>query len=99
MLKATERRFIHMEDLRALCIKRNWMTLSNADQYDKFLCRWGQVENLDPSKILSMAREVFNLSEVDEVYGEDYTIEEILSAVMFDIADGCTSTFSVAYYQ
>ena len=99
MLKATERRFIHMEDLRALCIKRNWMTLSNADQYDKFLCRWAQVENLDPSKILSMAREVFNLSEVDEVYGEDYTIEEILSAIMFDIADGCTSTFSVAYYQ
>ena len=95
-MKVKATRFMRMDDLRNLCIRNDWMTKMNNDQYSEFLTMYGNGDNLADNTILTMAMVVAKFSDFKK-YGYDPIDNriEILESVMFEIANTAHTTYEL----
>jgi hypothetical protein len=73
-MKYTETRILHASDLRTLCIRENWYTLGDNDEYDALMCKTF-CPNLTTEVIADIAQDIKDHSEAD------MEIPEIMYAV------------------
>lgn len=73
-MKYTETRILHASDLRTLCIRENWYTLGDSDEYDTLMCKTF-CENLTTEVIADIAQDIKDHSDTD------MEIPEIMYAV------------------
>ena len=73
-MKYTETRILYASDLRTLCIRENWYTLGDNDEYDTLMCKTF-CPNLTTDVIADIAQDIKNHSETDT------EIPEIMYAV------------------
>lgn len=74
-----EIRKIHASSLRALCIRQNWYTAGDNDEYSHLLYDLaGNKENLSTADIIEIAADIMEHSDMSA----DYTIE----SVAFEVA-------------
>lgn len=73
-MKYTETRTLHASDLRTLCIRENWYTLGDNDEYDTLMCKTF-CQNLTTEIIADIAQDIKDHSETD------MEIPEIMYAV------------------
>lgn len=73
-MKYTETRILHASDLRTLCIRENWYTLGDNDEYDALMCKTF-CPNLTTEVIADIAQDIKDHSETD------MEIPEIMYAV------------------
>ena len=84
-MKYTETRKLFAYDLRALCIRNNWFTRADCQQYDEFLSRASALANVTTDDLAALAEIVSEYSDTDGAEIED---------IMFDLAAACTVHFS-----
>lgn len=73
-MKYTETRILHASDLRTLCIRENWYTLGDNDEYDALMCKTF-CPNLTTEVIADIAQDIKDHSDTD------MEIPEIMYAV------------------
>ena len=73
-MKYTETRILHASDLRTLCIRENWYTLGDNDEYETLMCKTF-CPNLTTEVIADIAQDIKDHSETD------MEIPEIMYAV------------------
>ena len=73
-MKYTETRILHASDLRTLCIRENWYTHGDNDEYDALMCKTF-CANLTTEVIADIAQDIKDHSETD------LEIPEIMYAV------------------
>lgn len=73
-MKYTETRILHASDLRTLCIRENWYTLGDNDEYDTLMCKTF-CPNLTTEVIADIAQDIKDHSDTD------LEIPEIMYAV------------------
>ena len=73
-MKYTETRTLYASDLRTLCIRENWYTLGDNDEYDALMCKTF-CANLTTEVIADIAQDIKDHSETD------LEIPEIMYAV------------------
>ena len=91
-MKITEKRTITAHDLRALCIEQNWYTRGDNADYAKIL-HFADSSEMTVSNIAFIAEDI--IEHTPERAFEGLSPTEALTAVMFDIAEKCHTTFSV----
>ena len=73
-----EIRQISASSLRALCIRQNWYTAGDNDEYSHLLYDLaGNKENLSTADIIEIAADIMAHSDIDD----DCTIEDVAFAV------------------
>lgn len=82
-----EERKMFADDLRRLCIRNNWFTRGNNDEYDTFL-NMAKKENITTDDIVELAEQIIEHSELAE--------EETITSIMFELASICHSLFAKA---
>ncbi len=76
-MKYTETRILHASDLRTLCIRENWYTLGDNDEYDTLMCKTF-CPNLTTEVIADIAQDIKDHSDTDmEIPEIMYTIAAI----------------------
>lgn len=89
-MKFTETRTLSSSKLRSICIKNNWYTLGTNEEYGRLFDRLtdccGCPENLTTDKLVEIAEDILEHSEITE-----YTIESVL----FELARGCYTYFDI----
>lgn len=83
----TETRTITCEDLRALCIRRNWFTGADCEEYDEFLSKAASMENITTEDLADLAAVVEQYSDTDGMERED---------IMWELNRACNVSFSRA---
>lgn len=78
-----ETRKISMYNIRNECIKNNWYTKGDCDDYDNILTFANDLENATTDDLETIATDIKTHSETD------YEIESI----MFVLANDCCTTF------
>jgi hypothetical protein len=78
-----ETRKLYRDDLRQLCIRNNWYTCGNNEEYGKLLDTVDQCENVTTDVIASLAKNIL----------EHSTTEQEIESICFDIAKICNSFF------
>lgn len=90
-MKFTETRTMSASKLRALCIKNDWYTCGDNEEYSRLFDRLtdccGFPENLTTEKLVEIATDIWEHSDIT-----DYTIETVL----FELARACYTYFDVA---
>lgn len=85
----TERRTLRGDDVRHLCIERNWYTRGYNDEYNRIL-KMADSENLTTDLITQIAQDIFDHS--DKEYWKDHEGDPVAN-ICFDIARICYSFF------
>ena len=62
MSKYTETRIMSSEDLRLLCIKKNWYTCGDCEDYDKLL-KMPDGKNITTNIIIKIATDIYEHSD------------------------------------
>lgn len=83
----TETRTITCEDLRNLCIRRNWFTGADCEEYDEFLSRAARMQNITTEDLADLAAVVEQYSDTDGMDTED---------IMWELNRACNVCFSRA---
>ena len=87
-MKFNETRILMPSKLREICIRHDWYTMGDNDEYSALFDRLydadGCYEQMSTDKLTEIAEDIVQHSEI-----EDYTIE----AVLFTLAAGCTTYF------
>ncbi|MDR0947901.1 MAG: hypothetical protein LBM69_00110 [Lachnospiraceae bacterium] len=78
-----ETRKLYRDDLRQLCIRNNWYTCGDNEEYGKLLDTADQCENVTADVIASLAKNIL----------EHSTTEQEIESICFDIAKICNSFF------
>ena len=90
-MKFTETRTMSASKLRALCIKHDWYTCGDNEEYSRLFDRLtdccGFPENLTTEKLVEIAVDIWEHSDIT-----DYTIETVL----FELARACFTYFDIA---
>lgn len=87
-----EKRYLAMEDLRALCVEHGWFTLGNAEESKKLLWlvnnRNGSSRNISTDCLYHIAELIVKNSKLEttEILG--------VAGVMYCIAERCTTCFT-----
>lgn len=63
-MKYTETRILHASDLRTLCIRENWYTLGDNDEYDELMCKTF-CQNLTTEVVADIAQDIKDHSDTD----------------------------------
>jgi hypothetical protein len=91
MKKYTETRILDPEKVRRLCIKHDWYTCGDNEEYAAMFAKlhddMGCPENMTTEKLAEIAADIMEHSEISE-----YTI----TSVMFELARACTTYFDEA---
>lgn len=89
-MKFTETRTLTSSKLRLLCIKNDWYTCGDNDDYDRLFDRLtdccGCPEHMTTDKLVEIATDIWEHSEIT-----DYTIETVL----FELARACFTYFDI----
>ena len=89
-----EKRWMDMDNLRALCIRHGWFTRGDCKAYDKFLNMpydaKGTKRNITTKLLYSMARTIMQYSDP-----ETYDIIEV-AGIMYSLGQICDTTFYVS---
>lgn len=83
----TEERKMFADDLRRLCIRNNWFTRGNNDEYNTFL-NMAKKENITTDDIVELAEQIIEHSNLAE--------GETMTNIMFELASICHSLFAKA---
>ncbi len=92
-MKIKELRWIDLDNLRALCIKHDWFTCGDNDEYDELFQmvrkHWDRRESLTPARLLKIAQYIVKYSEPStyEILG--------LSGVVFCLSEISHSCFDI----
>ena len=85
----TEQRTMDAEDLRALCIKKEWYTYGNNEEYRRLFTRLqnedGTPANMTPAKLYEIAEDIRRASDW----------KWTTSSIMFELARICCSFFDI----
>lgn len=84
-IKAKETRKIYSDDLRNLCIARNWYTIGTCKDYMKLLNTVDALKNVTTRNIVGIAQDIIENSDMSG-YECQYSDKEIIESVCFDIA-------------
>ena len=84
----TETRTISYFDLRSLCIRNQWFTHADCQQYDAFLSKAYKLENITTDDLVELATDVMEWSDTDDAECED---------IMWEIANACNVCFRRDY--
>ena len=89
-MKFTETRTMTASKLRSLCIKNDWYTCGDNEEYSRLFDRLydccGCPEHLTTEKLVEIATDIMDHSDIT-----DYTIETVL----FELARNCYTIFDV----
>lgn len=89
-MKIIETRTLTPSKLRLLCIKNDWYTCGDNEDYEKLFDRltdvYGCAEHLTTEKLVEIATDIWEHSDIT-----GYTIETVL----FELARACTTYFDV----
>ena len=83
----TERRKLYRDDLRRLCIEKNWYTRGHNEDYEDLLKKADAFENVTTEQIEIIARNILQNSETE------YPLEEIcflIARICFVYFEKCT---------
>ena len=83
-MKYTETRILHASDLRTLCIRENWYTHGDNDEYYTLMCKTFR-PNLTTEVIADIAQDIKDHSETDLEIPE----------IMYAVAEISNTTFAV----
>lgn len=87
-----EVRTLDADDLRALCIRREWYTRGTCAQYnglfDRLRTERGDLANLTTAKLYEIAEDIRQHSDLPDDYDAP--------CIMFELARRCTVSFSMA---
>lgn len=75
----TEKRTITRDRMRALCIEREWFTLSTNSEYTAFLDKAESIGNITTDDLVELATEVKEYSDTDMM----------IENIMWFIANSC----------
>ena len=78
-----EKRFLYRDDLRQLCIDKNWFTKGTNEEYTQMLDSVEKYVNIKTKKIEYIAKYILRHSKT----------EQSLTSICFDIARICYSVF------
>jgi len=84
-----ERRTLRGDDVRSLCIEKNWYTRGYSDEYSKML-KMATSENATTDLIVKIAEDIFNHS--DKEYWKDCESDPV-GNICFEIARICYTFF------
>lgn len=91
-MKFKETRTMCSTALRKLCIRNNWYTAGTNEEYaalfDRLTDCCGCLENLTTEKLVEIAADIWEHSEIT-----DYTFETVL----FELARNCTPHFDLEH--
>jgi hypothetical protein len=79
----TETRVLTYDNLRALCIEKNWFNRGNSEDYEGMLRYAAEKKNVQTSTIVIIARTIKQNSDT----------EHPISSICFEIARKCYSFF------
>ena len=88
-MKFAEIRTVSASNIRKLCIKNDWYTRGDNEQYEHLLlnlCDWK--ENLTTEDIVEIAEDIIAHSEIE---ADGRTEAEIIESVAFEIMRVCNS--------
>lgn len=80
-----ETRKLYSGDLRQLCIKKNWYTCGDNQDYEKLLSASNNCDNVTPEFIVQVAMDIIYHSNTDYP----------LTSVCFEVAEICHSFFEI----
>jgi len=80
-----ETRKLYRDDLKRLCINKNWYTAGTNESYRKLLHMADSKDNITAADIVSIANDIYNNSELKYLMP--------LESVCFEIAETCHSYF------
>lgn len=80
----TEIRTMSMNDLRALCIEKNWYTCGDVDEYSNLLTTAQNYGNITCDDLVELATDIKSHSET----------EYEITSIMFELARICISFFN-----
>lgn len=89
-------RYISGDDVRCVCIKNNYYTCGDCEDYANMLSIAYNAKEATDEIIEQLAIDIFNHSNVDELerlYGCDDL--DLLSSIMYNLLDVCTNTVQV----
>ena len=90
-IKFKEYRTMDASTLRRVCIANNWYTNGTNEEYGNLFDRlrncYGYAENLTTEKLVEIANDIWEHSEMPS----DYTLETVL----FELNRNCCTTFDV----
>jgi precorrin-4 methylase len=90
MSRFSERRTLTVDELRALCIKRNWYTEGDNAEYDHLLSlvedRNGYPVHLTTEKLEEIAEDIHKHSDL---YDDDCS----MIVIMQELGEACTTSF------
>ena len=79
---------INMSDLRSLCIRKNWYTCGTYEQYDNFLNKVYDNDNITTCDIYDLSIDVIehsNLKEYAKSCGMSTTSTDFIECIMYEI--------------
>jgi rubrerythrin len=79
----TERRTLHITDLRKLCVDREWYTLGNNNDYANLFALAKSKDNLTTADIIEIATDIKRHSDT----------EADISSICFSVAQACNTYF------
>lgn len=94
MYAYSEIRKLNSDDLRTLCIKEQWYTRGNSDEYCELLSSVDKMENVTTDNIVEVATDIYSHSDFEDDKADGYTIEEILLNIMFKVGRICITIFN-----
>lgn len=86
-MKIKEIRRTTVDTLRATCIRQNWFTRADNEEYYKFLTTYGRKQNLTKLDIYKAAKEVEKFSRIDA--------DRDTASIMYEIADACFTCYEI----
>lgn len=80
----TEKRTTSIDDLRGLCISRNWFTRATCKEYDAFLTKAAVLDNITTDDLVELAEAVKEHSDCDDME---------IETIMWYLPTACSTTF------
>lgn len=82
-----EVRVMHADSLRALCIRQNWFTRGDNEEYSKLLDKAQYTTNITTDDIVELATVILEYSDLDK----DYTTDDHFRTICFELLRICTT--------
>ena len=95
MKKYQEKRILHIDDLRSICISKGWYNNGTNKEYTRFLLHANSIENITTDYIQEIAKDIFDHSSFD-IQIDIYDKQEIIENIMFELINKvCTTYISI----
>lgn len=88
-----EIRKMHSDDLRRLCIFKNWYTAGRLESYENILTKVDNIKNITTPDLVEIAEDIYGNSDFDYMKNEGYSMNEIYCHIMFELSKICITIF------